>query len=74
MYVSHVTAHISPVLFFLSVFFFFFFCFVFFLRAAPTARGGQIGAVAAGLHHSHRYIGSEARLLPATELTAVPDP
>ena len=47
--------------FFLSFFFFFLF------RATSTAYGGsqargQIGVVAADLHHSHRNTGSELRL------------
>ena len=42
----------------------FFFCL---FRAVPLARGnsqarGQIGAVAAGLHHSHSNTGSEPHL------------
>ena len=44
---------------------FFFFCFLF--RAAPAAYGGfqargQMGAAAAGLHHSHNNARSESRL------------
>ena len=35
---------------------------------------GQIGAVAAGLCHSHRNTGSESRLQPTPQLTAMPDP
>ena len=47
-------------------FFFFFFFFPFF-RATPTAYGssqarGQLGATAAGLHHSHSNTGSELHL------------
>jgi len=59
-----------------------FFCFVLFLflsfpRAAPEAHGGSqargvIGAVAAGLHHSH--MGSEPHLQPTPQLMATPDP
>jgi len=49
-----------------------FFCFVLFcllFRATPMAYGssqvrGQIGAAAAGLHHSHSNEGSEPRLRP----------
>ena len=51
---------------FFFFFFFFFLPFVFF-RAAPMACGGSqarcpIGAVAAGLHHSHSYSGSQSHL------------
>ena len=35
---------------------------------------GQIGAVAAGLHHSHSHTGSELPLCPAPQLVAMPDP
>ena len=48
--------------------------------AAPTvAYGGSqarglIGAVAASLHHSLSYKGSEPRLRPTPQLTAMPDP
>ena len=46
---------------------------------APTAHGGsqargQIGAVAAGPHHSHSNSGSELHLQPTPQLTATPDP
>ena len=56
----------------------FLFCFVFyFFRAAPATYGnsqarGQIGATAAGLHHSHNNAGSELRLRPTLKLTAMP--
>ena len=48
-------------------------------RAIPAAYGGsqgrgQIGAVAAGLHHSHSNEGSELRLPPTPQLTVMPDP
>ena len=53
------------------------FClFVFCLfRVAPVAYGGsqargQIGAVAAGLHHGHSNAGSEPGLRPTLQLTA----
>ena len=44
-----------------------FFCLSAFSRAAPMVYGGSqarglIGAVAAGLHHSHRNAGSEPSL------------
>ena len=61
-----------------SFFFFFFWSFCLF-RAAPTACGGSqarglIGAVAAGLHHSHRNATSEPRRQPTPQLSATPDP
>ena len=48
-------------------------------RAAPKACGGfqardLIGAVAAGLHHSHSNARSEPSLPPTPQLTATPDP
>ena len=47
--------------------------------AAPAAYGGsqargRIGAVAAGLCQSHSNAGSELRLQPTPQLTAMPDP
>ena len=55
-----------------------FFFFVF-SRAAPMAHGGSqarglIGAVATGLRESHSNMGSEPRLWPTLQLTAMPDP
>ena len=55
----------------------FLFCFVFLFRAAPAAYGGSqargpIGATAAGLRHSHSTSGSEPRLQPTPQLTAMP--
>ena len=52
---------------------------LFFLKAAPAACGGsqardQMGAVAAGLHHSHSTRGSEPPLQPTPQLRATPDP
>ena len=52
---------------------------VFVFRATPAAYGssqarGQTGAAAAGLHHSHSNVGSEARLRPTPQLTATLDP
>ena len=35
---------------------------------------GLIGAVAAGLCQSHSNVGSELRLQPIPQLTAMPDP
>ena len=54
-----------------------FFFFVFF-RATPTAYGdsqvrGLMGAVAAGLCHSHSNARSELCLRPTPQLTAMPD-
>ena len=48
-------------------------------RAALAAYGssqdrGQIGATAAGLHHSHSHAGSEQHLWPTPQLMATPDP
>ena len=61
--------------------FFFLFVFVFFAisRAAPVAYGGSqarglIGAVAAGIHPGHSNVGSELRLQPIPQLTAILDP
>ena len=59
-----------------QLFIYFVFCL---FRAAPAAYGGSqakgpIGAVAAGLHHSHSHIRSEPRLRPTPQLTATPDP
>ena len=47
--------------------------------AAPTAYGGSqarglIGAVAASLCQSQSNVGSEPRLAPTPQLTAMPDP
>ena len=56
----------------------FFFCLFAISRAAPAAYGGsqargRIGAVAAGLRHSHSNAVSELRLQPTPQLTATPD-
>ena len=67
-------------IFHISVFVFGFLVFVFLLfRAAPTACGGSqarglIGAVAAGLRHSHSNARSKPHLQPTPQLTATPDP
>ena len=55
-----------------SIFFFFFFVFCLF-RAAPAVYGnsqarGRIGAIAAGLHHSHSNLGYEQCLWPTPQL------
>ena len=59
----------------------FIYLFIFFAIswAAPVAYGGSqargpIGAVAAGLGQSHSNAGSEPRLRPTPQLTAMPDP
>ena len=60
--------------------FFVLFCFVFCLfRAVPIAYGGSqargwIGAVTAGLCHSHSNLGSKLRLQPTPQLSATLDP
>ena len=58
-----------------NIYAFFFFLF----RATIAAYGssqarGPIGAVAAGLRHSHSNVGSEPHLRPTPQLTATPDP
>ena len=63
---------------FISLNFDFFFFFAI-SRAAPTAYGGswargRIRAVAASLHQSHSNAGSELRLPPTPQLTAMLDP
>ena len=60
-------------------FFFFFFCLFAISRAAPMAyggsqAGGQIGAIVTGLRQSHSNMGSEPRLQPILQLTAMQDP
>ena len=57
---------------FLFLFHFLFFWLFAFSKAAPTTYGGsqarcQIGAVAAGLHHSHSNARSEPRLQPTPQ-------
>ena len=60
--------NIDLISYYLSEFFsFFFFCLFAFSRATPAAYGGSqvrglIGAVAAGLHHSHSNARSETHL------------
>ena len=54
-------------------------CLFVFSRAAPTAYGGSqargpIGAVAAGLDHSHSNMGSKPHRQPTPQLMAMPDP
>ena len=54
---------------------FLFFC----LSRGPKAYGGSqasglIGAIAAGLHHSHSNVGPEMHLRPTPQLMATPDP
>ena len=56
--------------------FYFIFCL---FRAMPSAYGGSqatgpVGAVAAGLRHSHSNVGSKPGLRPTPQLRAMPDP
>ena len=58
---------------------FYLFIYLLLFRAAPTAHGGslargQIGAVAAGLRHSHSNAGSKPHLRSTPQLTAMLDP
>ena len=60
-------------------FLFSFFGLFVFLGPHPRAYGGSqargpIGAVAAGLHHSHGNLGSKPHLPPTPQLTEMPDP
>ena len=64
---------------YLFIYLFIFFCLFAISWAAPSAYGdsqarGLVGAVAAGLHHSHSNVASELRLQPTPQLTAMPDP
>ena len=66
-------AIIQDLIFFLLLLFLSFCLF----RAAPVAYSqarGRIGAVAAGLRHSHSNVGSEPHLGPTRQVTAMPDP
>ena len=63
---------------FLSSYYLFIYLFLF-LRATPAACGSsqarsQIGAPASSLHHRHSSVGSEPRLWPTPQLTAMPVP
>ena len=66
----------------IRVIFIFFYLFIYFfclLRASPVAYGSSgakdpIGAVAAGVHHSHSNATSEPYLRPMLQLAAMPDP
>ena len=66
--------------FFLIFIYSFIYLFIYWLfRATATAYGGsqargQVGAVAAGLHHSHSHTGSKLCLPSTPQLTATPDP
>ena len=58
---------------------FFFFGFFVFSRAEPVTYGGSqarglVGAVAAGLHHSHSNARSELHLQPTPQLRTTLDP
>ena len=64
---------------FFKIFYLFWFVSLSFPRAAPVAYGVSqardlIGAVAAGLHHSHSNLGSEPCLRPTPQLMTTPDP
>ena len=63
----------------LRFFFSFFYLFILVFRAITVAYGGSqarglIGAVAAGLRHSHNNAISELCLRSTPQLTAMPDP
>ena len=63
----------------LDLILFFFLSFFAISWASPVAYGGsqtrgRIGAVAASLRQSHSNAGSEPRLQPTPQLTAMPDP
>ena len=69
--------HLFKICFYNQIFFFF--VFLPFSRAAPAAYGGSqardlIRAVTSSLHHSLSNSGSELRLRPTPQLTAMPDP
>ena len=56
-----------------------FYLFILLFRATPTEYGGfqakgRIGAIAAGLYHSHSNTRSELCLWPTPQLRAMPDP
>ena len=51
-----------------------FFGFVLFCAFSKAAPVGQIGAVAAGLHHSHSNARSQPHLQPTPQLTATLEP
>ena len=56
-----------------------FFCFVLFFKAGLAAYGsfqarGPVRAAVASLHDSHSNVGTEPRLWPTPQLTAMPDP
>ena len=68
----------SIIFFFFNILFVLFFCLFAVSWAAPAVYGGSqarglIGAVATGLHQSHSNAGSEPRLQPTPQLTAMPD-
>ena len=67
--------------FYLKVYFIYLFIYLFIFLFRTTAVGygrsqarGQIGAVAASLHHSHSNMGSKPNLWPTPQLIATPDP
>ena len=72
----HVSGCMYPFYLFIYLFIY---CLFALSRAAPLTYGdsqarGPIGAVAAGLRHSHSNAGSELCLQPTLQLTAMPDP
>ena len=75
----HIYLHFFGFLSFVGYYNFFFLVVSFpFSRDAPVAYGGSqarglIGAIAAGLRHSHSNSGSEPPLQPTPQLTAMPD-
>ena len=68
----------SDLFIFILAFFFFFFFFFCLFRATPMAYGSfqarGLIAAAAGLHHSHSYVGSEPYLQPTPQLVEMLDP
>ena len=64
---------------YLFIYLFIYFCLFAISWAAPAAYGGSqarglIGATVASLRQSHSNAGSEPRLRPTPQLTAIPDP
>ena len=68
------TETLCPLFFYLLIFLFFAFCL---FRATPMAYGssqarGPIGAIAAGLHHSHSHVRSEPHLRSTPQIMVTP--
>ena len=77
--VFSMSGNLTYTLFYFLFLFIYFFCLFAISWAASVAYGGSqakgpIGAVAAGLYQSHTNAGSEPRLQPIPQLTAMPDP